>query len=366
LRYALGVQRFIKLSPTINSPIRRRAGGAAVWVVVALVLGALALILVMAQSHDNGSAGSPGSSNSTTAPLNRELAQTKLDGLEAQLLQAMENKREVGSIVAEARKFVAAYTTFVSGHMHLAKALLYNHQPLEAYDQLNVALEMDPRQPAVRDFAGTLAIMLDRPGEAQKHYSQAVGLEPTNGLYRLRLAQAHLKQNHFDPARQILLEALRIDSSLHEAHYTLCDLYARQNKIVLAITQIQHAIRICPQDYKHRTVYSRKFSALLRRDHQPGEALRLLEELPAAKRLEPEVMDDMAVCWAMMNQPQHAAENYEAALTIFPDQPTFAARAAHWYLKANDPEAARRMIYRLRQINPVAPEIAELKKQITQ
>jgi tetratricopeptide (TPR) repeat protein len=217
----------------------------------------------------------------------------------------------------------------------------------------------------VHQLAGHVALINDDLDGASRHYAQAVALDPRNGRYRLHVADIHLRRGEFDEARKTLVQALALDSSLHEAHSALSDLYARENKLPLALQQIQKAIELVGDGQRRPLVtYTRKKAALLRRDNQPAAALRVLETLRAAERIEPAVMNEVATCFGQMNQPQHAAEMYEQALIVLPLDVDLIIGAADWQIRAGHADRAGEHIRTLETIHSDHPAIARLRERV--
>lgn len=277
----------------------------------------------------------------------------------------MEHGGETTPILGETRQLVERYPTSAAARTLLAQVLLVRGQLEEAYEQLERSLTLDPRQPEARLLAGTIALQRGDATAAQRHYSEAIGLEPGEPRYRMHLAQAYLAQHQHDQARDALRDALVLDSSLHTAHAALADVYAEQGKVSLALEQIRRARDLLgTADEDRRVVYARRYAALLRRDNQPGEALRVLLELPPKRHFDPGVMQDLARTWMMLGQPERAAGHYEQALVLDPSNDAAAAAAAHWHLEAGQVDAARQAIARLRQINPRAETLPQLEARL--
>jgi tetratricopeptide (TPR) repeat protein len=119
---------------------------------------------------------------------------------------------------------------------------LQSEQFKPAYEQLSRSLDLDRQQPEVQLLAGTVAMQLGNTEQAAQHYSMATGLSPREPRYLVHLALAYLKLGQTDRARDTFLGAIRVDSSCHAAFKGLADLYAQQNKLDLALGQIQNAI----------------------------------------------------------------------------------------------------------------------------
>jgi tetratricopeptide (TPR) repeat protein len=296
---------------------------------------------------------------------NEKTAEKELTALQEHFNQTAVDKGDPQADLAAANQLVERYPRYASAHTLLAQVLMYQGQLAPAYDQLILSLGLDPNQAEVSLLAGTLANELGRVDEAVHQYSTAVGLNPTHAVYRLHLAQGYWKQNKIDKARGTILEALKIDSSLHEGYAMLCEVYAQQNKLSLALSEIDKAIAFLPaQDRRDRVAYTRRKSQLIRRDNKPDEALLTLRTLTPIEQMDPAVLDDMAVCWSMLGQPEKSAGLFEDALVLSPTQWPFAVSAARWRLKSGDLAAAERLLAGARRINPGAPQIAQLEEEI--
>ena len=292
-------------------------------------------------------------------------AYVELETLQQRLQAAIANQREVTPIIADARALVRAHGDIVPARVTLAQALMMDGQKDPAYEQLVEALRRDPDQPAVRLLAGTLALELDQPAEAERHYRLAIDNDPQNGQHRLHLAKVQMIEGRLDDAQQTLLDALRIDSSLHAAHGMLANIYAEQGDLEAALEHIRQARERSPLSKPElRQAYTRRYAALLLKAGQPAEAMLMLRTLPIEMHFDPGVMAQMAACWAQLDEPARAAEHYEQALSYHPADEGAAALAAEWHLEADDLAAARRMIDQLRRINPRSPHLAELEARL--
>lgn len=296
---------------------------------------------------------------------NQDQADNEVKDLQERFLQAMSNQGHPARLLPDAQRLVERYPKHPSARTLLAQVLFENRQPTAALDQLVISLELDGQQPQVRQMAGDIALAMDRLDEAAKHYTIAIGLEPANATYRVHLAQVYMNQQQDDKARQTLLEAIRADSSAHRAYALLSDLYARQNKLSLALPQIQTAIDLTPaKDRAIQAIYIRKKSRLLRRDNQPDAALQTLQTLTTDERRDPEVIEEIASCWAMLNLPANGALLYEQQLMLDPTDYRMVAGAAEWRLKAGEVDAARQHLQTLRRIDPRLKEVAALEAKL--
>lgn len=301
-----------------------------------------------------------------SAVWDQDAAALELGELQQWFNDAASENGSVKAVSDAAQRLVERYPKYDAAHTLLGQVLMYQGRFEEAYERFKLSLDLNGQQPELHLLAGTLSLKLDQIDQATGHYSMAIGLDTTNPRYRVHLAQAYIKQHKHEKARTTLLEALRIDSSLHEAYALLADLYAQQNRLALALSQIQRAIEQTPvSERAMQVIYSRRKSALLRRGNQPDEALVALNTLTDAERTDPHVMNEMALCWSLQGQPENAATMYEQAMAQNPTNWPLIAEAARWRIKAGDVETAQKHLATLRQINPRAQAITELEAQLS-
>lgn len=296
-----------------------------------------------------------------------------VDALSERFRDAMEREGRAGALVEEAGQLVQRAPDHWRARMLLGQMHLANESHEQALEHLKRATELEPEDAEVHVLTGTVALELDDVEEAQARYRRAVAIEPSEGRYRMHLAHVYMREGRYDEARNQLLVALRHDSSMHKAHAALADLYGQQNKITPALNHIRRALDLLPpyerldrDERRQQLTYVRRRAMLLRRDFQPADALSVLRDLPAEQQFDKGVMEDMARCWAMLGEEHEAAAHYEHALDRDPHDDDLAASAAHWYLRAGEADDARRMIDRLRRINPRHGQLAALREQLSE
>lgn len=325
-------------------------------VVVLALLGAMAL-----WGPGRGGSDPAGGGSNAAAPADAQTVSAELAELGDRFAQTMDNQRDAGQLIDRIDRFLADHPDAADAYTLRGQALIYAGRPEEALKSFERSLELAPRQAGVRVLAGTTAMGLERYQEALKHYETALSIEPGNGINAIYLANVQQKIGQDDEAVATLLTALRRDSGLHGAYALLSDIYTKQNKLAMAMDQIGRAIETAPEvNVSARTAYTVKRAALLRRDNRPAEAIAALEALPPEARLRPEVLRDTATGWAMLGKPAMAAELYERVLAVDPSSDTAAAGAARWWVKAGNPDAAKRNLQALRRINPRHEAVNEL------
>lgn len=281
--------------------------------------------------------------------------------------EAIAEKKPVEPMLAPAQRLVEKYPDFAEARTLLGQILRVQGRLAESIEQLEMSLKLNPQQPNLHEMAGQIELERGELDRAAHHYRQAISLRPEDTRYRLFLAQVQLTQKDYDGARKTLLQALSINSSEHKAYAMLSDLYARQNKLELALDQIQKAIENTPiLERELQVQYIRNRSMLLRRANRPEEALLALESLTPKERANLAVLADMATCWGMMGQPREAALMYAEAYQNNPADYYMLEKSAEWWIRANDREQAEKFINRLRRFTPQSNALAELEKKLAQ
>jgi len=341
------------------------------WVVLTLIaLGLIASLIAVLYWRGVGERTRNAANQNTTSSTSRsDKAAQEVAELQQGYTETR-NPARLEQLIARARDIAGRYPDYAPAHTLLGQLLLDSGDPAGSLKSLEASLAIDQREAEVHILAGHAALMSEDLGAAERHFSQAVGINPRNGSYRLRLADVALRTNDFDGASRLLLEALRLDSSLHAAHSGLADLYAKQNKLDMALQQIQKAIdRVMAMEEPDRhdyIIYTRKKAALLRRDNRPTDAKAALESLTASERINPDVLEEVSLCWSMMGQPDMAANLYEQALIVFPLDPKTLAGAARWRFQAGDREAAMRHLRELKKVDPNLAVVKELEKLMSE
>lgn len=329
-------------------------------VVVVALLGVMALWGPGRGASQQAVPDSAGSTPPDAASLDAELAE-----LGDMFALVMDNKREAQPLIDRIDRLLADHPDTAGAYTLRGQVLIYAGRRDEALASLERSLELQPRQAQVQVLAGSAAMGLERYEEAIKHYTTALSIEPENGVNAVYLANVQQRVGLDDEAVTTLLTALRRDSKLHSAYALLSDIYAKQNKVSLALDQIDRAIESAEEkNTPARTAYTIKRAALLRRDNRPAEAIAALEALPPEVRFRPDVLRDTATGWAMLGKPGMAAELYEHVLTADPSSDLAAAEAARWWIKADNSDAARRNLQTLRRINPRHEAVNELDAKL--
>ena len=299
-----------------------------------------------------------------SVPLDDETARAELELIE-QRYPAQRDSGNLDQALTEITRVVEKYPGYAAARVQMALVLAETGRSESAYIHLKKCLDLDNQQPNVELLAGTFAMQLNDLTGSAHHFSRAVGLAPENGEYRVYLAQVQIRRHQFDAARMTLLDALRLDSSLHEAYFSLADVFARQNELQLALQQVQKAIENTPiAERKKQIGYILRKAKLLQRMNQPEQSLQTLRHIPARRRQELDVLEEMAISWNLLKRPEKSAELYEQVLAQRPTQWRLAAGAARWQIASGEVEKARKHLERIQYLDSEAPAIPNLEKQI--
>ena len=234
-----------------------------------------------------------------------------------------------------------------------------------AYRSYTASLALDPKQAEVSINAGSLAMKLNRHGEATQHYSHAVELDPKEPRYRLFLAQAYIEQKQFERSKKVLEEALKLDSEDHRIYAMMADVYSKADRMTEAQEQINNAIRLLGDKDKDVAIeYKRRKAKYLRMDDLPGESLQVLESLDPTTRADPAVIDEIAESYWQLGDPLKAAQVFERALPVNQREPKLWEGAAWWNYKAGRRDDAKRYLEGLRDMDPHSKILQDLEPKL--
>jgi tetratricopeptide (TPR) repeat protein len=353
------------------------------WLLVGLVLLATAAGLVgLWQKRRPAPARNP----EQAAAAERAAAQADLDAVDARVVDALA-AHKAETVVDDLWAVVRRHPDFPAARNALAIVLARAGRAQDAYAQYRKSLELNNQQVEVHLNAGNLAWMLSDYPRAGKHFDDVLRLDPQNPRGLLRRADFELTRPKADAAawqRDLALAMVDLNKLLNtdrhedyehygfEAWALMADVMARQNNPV-AVEKIDRALAETPL-LEHRSGgkydgYLRKKAALLCQFNRFQEALAALQALDTQAKLDPEVVEQMAVCQMMLGHPDAAAREYAAALAVSnldsttPDLRLLTG-AARWALKAGDKDAARGYLATLRALSPASPDLPGLEKQL--
>lgn len=298
-------------------------GVAGVVGVVALLIGALTG--GPAGPAESAAATEPASVNATQIRRVLESARTYLDQGEAAKASVL--LRETIARAPEDQELRTLY----------AESLLAEGEVRASYDQLEKAVFIGPDSAELRFFAGTVANQAGLPQQALEHYAMAQSLDPRNPKHAVYLAQIQRKVGEVDAAKASLLRAVQLDPSLHQAWATLADISLGENSTTLARQHIDRARELAPDSVVYRLIEAR----IDRRENNPEQALRLLLALGEDEVVaDPNLLNEAALCYGLLQRPEAAADLYGKAVEARPNDAVTAYEAALWHQRAGIDDAA--------------------------
>ena len=308
-----------------------------------------------------------------SALMGPEEAQARLEDAAARFNAAIDNKRDVGPLLADIKPIVEQHPRLRDARVLLGQWYTHTGDHPRAYEQFARALELDPADAPLHNLAGATAVQMDQLNLAQTHHRAAVENEPDNPRWLLSLGDALLKLDRLDEAKLAFLEVLRQNLTLHEAHAGLADVFALrggEGDLQRAIEQMEKAragVYGEPDRLEAHVAYVRKLARLYDQNGEAMEAARVVDTLtPAPARRRPEVLEELAGYLARNGQPVAAALEYQFALEAQPDYPAYAAGAARWLIEAGRRDAARGAVERLGLLDPDHPELQTLREALAE
>lgn len=242
----------------------------------------------------------------------------------------------------------------------LAEVRLHQERHEDAYPTMMRLTELLPDDAQIWFSAGVVANMIGKLADSAKNLQQAVRIEPTNPQYPLTLAMIQLKLRDYDQAKIYLLATINLDPSIHQAQGTMGEIYLIENKLQLAEQYLVRARELAPRYLKWRVAQAK----VLRRRNQAQQALTLLNALEPPERHAQQVVDEIAMCWAMLGAPRKAAQEHIDHLNRDDTAWHSAVAAALHLITAGDRQAARRWLGFAQRLEPDAPEVKRLAEQL--
>ncbi len=234
-------------------------------------------------------------------------------------------------------------------------------QSAARYDR---AAELGPQAGAeasqLRQAAGMASDQLGDLDRAAAHYHAASKLDPGNPQPPLFLAQVRLRQGRLDEARAALEAVLALRPEEAMALAGLAEIARREGRLDDALAQIRAARRLLPESAVVRHAEAR----LLRLSGRPREGLELMLAAGEGTWSAPAFVEEVALSWRAIGQPDRAAQALERAHRRKPNRWQLGLLAAEAWLDAGDRVRADLV---LRDIEPIAgtrPEVREVRKRV--
>ena len=164
---------------------------------------------------------------------------------------------------------------------------------------------------------GGLALLLDRPVEAEAHFARAIRIEPESAEGRYHFASALLAQGRFDEAMSSLKLAIATKPDYHEAYVTMGSELVEHGDPARAVRVLTEAIGLVPDC---ADVHFQLGIALTKLEDTKG-AIAAMERTLAIDPEHADAHNNLGLLLAGEGAFQRALGHYEAALLMAPDAP---------------------------------------------
>jgi len=246
------------------------------------------------------------------------------------------SRGKTGTALAILDRAVEKYPGEGSLHALRGQALVATGKKDLALEAFERACFVGPDSAPNRDFAATIAAELGRDDQAVSHWAMAQQLAPDNPKYPLYRAQVLRRMGKTDEAKANLMLAAGLDPDIGVVWATLAAIALDENSPEMVLQHIARARALEPQNVSYRVIESKG----LRRLNRPGDALTLLGAMDAQSRAQLDVVEEMSLCYGMLNKPKEAAALYEGVLAQHPDDGKLALATAEWLERAGDKAGA--------------------------
>lgn len=295
---------------------------------VVLGLGVRAVWRLMAPAHHSIAQAEP-TIDEIMAPL---------DTYDAVMTAAREylSRGKPGTTIAILDRALDKYPAESALHALRGQALVSMDKKPAALEAFERACFVGPDSAINRDFAATIAADIGQDEQAAAHWAMAQQLAPDNPKYPLYRAQVLRRLGRTEEAKAQLMLAAGLDESIGVAWATLAAIALDENKPDIVLQHIRRARALEPGNISYRVIEAKG----LRRLNRPADALTLLGALPDNERAILEVVEEMALCYGLTNQPAEAASLYVHACDRNPNDGRVALTAAEWLERAGDRASA--------------------------
>lgn len=155
--------------------------------------------------------------------------------------------------------------------MLAGEALDEMHDHNGAVEQFRAAVKADPKQPGVHFGLAYLLWTGSQWDEAEQQFRAELENNPQNVQALVYLADAQIRQNHFDSARPLLDKAVRIDPKFEMAHLEIGILDSQAGKNEEALRELHQAATLNPKDVQVHWRLARLYQAMGRKQEAQAE-----------------------------------------------------------------------------------------------
>jgi tetratricopeptide (TPR) repeat protein len=153
----------------------------------------------------------------------------------------------------------------------LATMLQRSNLPLQAAQEAQKALDMDPNLPLAHLLLGEVALLNSNLDEAKKEFSAEQRINPGNPVVYERMGDAYLRTGNLDLAQQSLTRALALDMSSTAPFILMGRVLLRRQDARTAIMYLKHAEKMDPGNYITHAFLAQAYSLAGQEDEAKRE-----------------------------------------------------------------------------------------------
>lgn len=142
----------------------------------------------------------------------------------------------------------------------LATMLQRSNLPLQAAQEAQKALDVDPNLPLAHLLLGEIALLNSNLDEALKQFAAEQKINPGNALVYQQMGDAYLRSGNLDLAQQSLTRALSLDMSSTGPFILMGRVLLRRQDARTAIMYLKHAEKMDPGNYVTHAFLAQAYS----------------------------------------------------------------------------------------------------------
>ena len=189
--------------------------------------------------------------------------------------------------------------------------------------------------------------------EAGLCYLDATLASPKDAPAFVNLGYALSEQKNFMQAQAALRQALRLDSSLHDAHFILGQIAQQQSDRLQAIHHFKEVLRL-ESDFE---LAYRELGAELFLIQEAAEAERVVLEGVSRYPTSTDLHSILGGIYFYLNLPLKAIHSYDKALALMPENSQIMSNLGAAYNLSDDPDRAIELLQRAIELTPQDADI---------
>ncbi|HEY6021952.1 MAG TPA: XrtA/PEP-CTERM system TPR-repeat protein PrsT, partial [Candidatus Paceibacterota bacterium] len=264
-------------------------------------------------------------------------------------------KNRVDDAIQEIRKVVDREDRDALAHNILGSALMAKAMYAEGMEELNRALEIDPKLVDAHIKKGLLELNKGKAEKAETELNAAVQVNPELLDTRLLLASYYVKRSDYRKAMEILTQGIKKQKSDAVLYTMMADILLRQKKVDEAVEYLQKAKTADP-------AYDVSYFKLAAIHYYKNEQKKGLEELESLQNIAPGNVKNLL---AMASLHEAKGEDGEAIQSFRRAMETGKAEGylgmASYYLRKKEQDKALSVLDEGIKKNPNEGSLYELK-----